>query len=481
MGERTNSPLSILPVELQYQIICLLDPIGLISLSQSNQHFRYLISPGQNEWREWLLSIECREKYGGGTMIYRLFSDGYIEPNWQLSQWQAHRWLCGACLRFLPHTDFDNHSLLRLPYRKPIPGSPAANDTLTSWVPSLHGRNHGREARRAHREKRKLQGPTPADGPSVLARNHEICGYNRQQRRCNECRFQAGQLGPQMSHWSGVMGGTRKVPILRSREVTFDSPLDRYFPRLSDFLTHKKPPFPPRVMRIQREDAVDEPWAMYMVRCPQCETWQELRSFRFGGMFVNWKPSHDGNGELEFWTSLHGDSKRIQLDDVRCNRCFLKTHGREKLAKELWEWLKFAWILQQWKVEGQLGPWWAEGFLKRQKCVGFNKEIRKLTRDIERLPNRRMYALWGYHDIALFRLQHYQTAEMWERMKMQDPQLAQKQEEADFVETKLRQFEENEAHWRFHMEGYKELEENPDLLVDWALSRKRTASGEVLD
>uniref|UniRef100_A0A0B7K5T9 F-box domain-containing protein n=1 Tax=Bionectria ochroleuca TaxID=29856 RepID=A0A0B7K5T9_BIOOC len=62
------SAFQLLAVELQHKIIPHLDPIGLVSLSQSCRYFRRLIDPGRKEFAERLLQVECLERYGGTTL-----------------------------------------------------------------------------------------------------------------------------------------------------------------------------------------------------------------------------------------------------------------------------------------------------------------------------------------------------------------------------------------------------------------------------
>ncbi|KAF5561069.1 cyclin-like f-box [Fusarium phyllophilum] len=123
--------LSDFPNEIQCQIIRLLDPVGLISLSQSSRYFRRLINPQKRHLVERLLQVELLPEHGGPTLTFRS-RDSKLEPSWQDEAWESMRWACTDCLRLLPHKCFDNQSLLRLGYRKPFPQSDAAR-MVTTW------------------------------------------------------------------------------------------------------------------------------------------------------------------------------------------------------------------------------------------------------------------------------------------------------------------------------------------------------------
>lgn len=123
-----------LPAELQCLTICLLDPISLISASQINTHFRRLISPENKHFAQRLIAFEDSLHYGGSNPVFQARGNE-LDSDWNHERWDEIRWTCSECLRLLPHKSFDNHSVLRLVYRKPIPGSPATF-LITSWEPS---------------------------------------------------------------------------------------------------------------------------------------------------------------------------------------------------------------------------------------------------------------------------------------------------------------------------------------------------------
>lgn len=342
-----HAPLqSQLSLEIQINIIQQLDPVGLISLSQTCRFFWNVIRPGRNEFAERLLVIECLERYGGGTSLFYTTSLGKVKLHQALGPWEGQRWACTSCLKLLPHSRFDNRSLLRLRYRKPPPEWPAASLT-TSWVPSLHGRNRGRKARQLTKlsklEEKKIM---VESGQGWPVPDEQRCGYGRRKRRCNECRFKERALTPYLPRsridWEG---GTREVPIVRSRQLLLDSCFHRHFPKLGEVLQCKPPPFPPRVYRPCRWGEAHEPWTLYMIRCPGCEQWKEAYAFRIGPLHVKRTLVHSQNGELKYFWPRNEDQPdsgrgRMPLKDLRCNNCVERQQGREALTEALLFWFR---------------------------------------------------------------------------------------------------------------------------------------------
>ncbi|SCO28490.1 uncharacterized protein FFNC_00363 [Fusarium fujikuroi] len=156
-----------LAVELKEQIIRLVDPIGLISLRQTNLHFRSIIEPQRQQSIERLLALECLPRYGGSLLPFTkcpgkaLWSD----PDLLATQTRS-RWACTGCKRLLPYYHFQYKFLAEVIWRKPPPGSPATK-IITSWEPGL-----GRIARVV-----TPLTPLPADGGrSIQDRYNLIVG-----------------------------------------------------------------------------------------------------------------------------------------------------------------------------------------------------------------------------------------------------------------------------------------------------------------
>ncbi|KAK8064999.1 hypothetical protein PG997_011746 [Apiospora hydei] len=364
-----------LPVELWCSIFRLLDPVGLIAASQACPEFRRIIKPGRVHCVERLLALECQAEHGGPVPIFRP-RDYELEPAWEDAAWTRMRWACAGCMRLLPDAAFDNHSLLRLGYRKPAPGTPGSR-AVTSWDPSANGlphrqwRGENRDKTRAREKQvRKQYGIAhtwnwgiPKDSQDPLQRlmsfqdaglaefrhcgleyfqcmdieeerdmfdraataiEAERMGHRRHLRRCNECRWRRGEMkvhrlptGDVGWRHSGPNVGTADVPIVRSRQVLLPSALDRWFPGWSSVF-------------------LNGPWTLYMVRCPDCARWQELRAFRCGDVFHKWQPTATREAAFENW-----DGERITdkyIDGLTCNACFRAKHGDERLARELGRW-----------------------------------------------------------------------------------------------------------------------------------------------
>ncbi|KAF5633372.1 uncharacterized protein FTJAE_7188 [Fusarium tjaetaba] len=360
--------LSDFPNEIQCQIIRLLDPIGLISLSQSSRHFKRLINPQKRHLVERLLQIELLTEHGGPTLTFRS-RDSRLEPSWQDEAWESMRWACTDCLRLLPHKCFDSQSLLRLGYRKPHPSSDAARMITTwehrpNWRPQ-HRLLRGSEAYRFDKSRRALYffavtkgvmcdvDGDPAehldnldvtvlvgfeklfekefrdmddeeqlelfDGIALSIEN-DYCGNKRYRRACNECRFRKGVF---TCHRSTGFRGSTKFPAVPCRRASFEKDLDRHFPGFLGALRSKEP-------SARKANAREYLYPMYMARCTRCEGWQEIRSFRIEGLL------HGG------WRhSLHGEVEMFGRDwDVMCcNRCFVDTKGRDELAGHLKKWI----------------------------------------------------------------------------------------------------------------------------------------------
>ncbi|VUC28196.1 unnamed protein product [Clonostachys rosea] len=371
-----------LPRELLIDIVIKLDPIGLISLSQASRYFRAFISPSRRDFVERLLQLELTEEYGGSPFEFHARYHQRLQLFWAGEQWQAIRWACTGCMRLLSHVHFDNKSLLRLKYRKPSSRSP--DKILTTWLPTLRGMHwhsrrqqdiHDQEKERTRRKRYHIAGsyvPYQLVNPSEIHFNLEAlrelgfegledldnrqflalsgkdrleifdrniksieserCGWKRHSRKCNECKYQENQLGRR----ADGCGGTPIFPIQTSRKIRFPFSLHRYFPNYWTWLQTDLMTPSTSGLFLDPIRGFDKYWTLYMVRCPGCQRWQEMRAFRLRGPSHKWKPKIGFMVGSKYEQRL--EISRALLDHIRCNTCFARVHGRWGLGAALSNW-----------------------------------------------------------------------------------------------------------------------------------------------
>ncbi|KAK1759962.1 hypothetical protein QBC47DRAFT_373362 [Echria macrotheca] len=322
-----------LPLELVWEVIGFLDPISLITLSQTCRCLRYVIQPNRGHFVQRLLALELLPEYGGIVPKFRS-RDNELVPSWDSPEWDRNLYACGGCMKLRHHMHFDNHSILRLKWRKPPLDSLEARK-LTDWGPPSESRRHvvGFSRRRtmpdedleyARRLYHGVANGEVLDRGTLLridmedmklfdlvaeGAEREVCGRHRHQRRCHDCRLQLGYFSrPTDQH------GTADAPIVRSRMRAFPDFLERYFPGLFAPLSPKRTPRNFRVWHVRRTISL----ALYMAFCVGCKTWQEFASFRKYSGDVNYKPLDQDPD----WPVL-------------CCYCSLRTIGRESFTAEL--------------------------------------------------------------------------------------------------------------------------------------------------
>ncbi|KAJ5447429.1 Actin-binding FH2 [Penicillium cf. griseofulvum] len=518
--------LGLLPVEILCSIFRLLDPIGLISISQTNSKFRTVVQPQRIHFLERLLELECCEEVGGVTPIFQS-KDSHLHPNLSSKEWHAMRWACSICLQMLPHTAFDNNYILRLQYRKPLPGSPAAN-SYTSWEPTKKweprkpyrlykqqsdSRDEDRKIRRRYDLASKcntlrlnnpvrdrtarlasfqdsgmttFQGFSLDEYCSITQEEEQVlldyearliekerCGFKRHLRKCNECCFQRGDLS------SVVRGGPDKTPVIRSRQLRFDTSLDRLFPGISAIMRSARPANAPFQNRFHY-DAFDGLWSMYMVRCHGCSRWQELRAFRLGSTFIHWKPT---SSEFQNWD----EAKIIGtcVDGPSCNHCFAKDHGRDMFRVVLGKWLDLCLESERRRLAFTLlGAW--ERLLKRYRKlekVTPIKEVKAVVLDV--MPVVAKVATHDYlridlADILTLRPAYHKWVTAWENLHPADRSFLEHSawdESCKHFWLWFENYDAIEAHLIWVIQCQEEMMEKDkgDDLVDWALSREGSA------
>ncbi|KAL4782590.1 hypothetical protein BJX76DRAFT_287131 [Aspergillus varians] len=518
-------PLDTLPIEIQCSIIRVLNPIALISLSQTSTHFRNIINPTKAHHIERLLALECLSEFGGPQIHFSRL--GIPTPDRNSPEWEANRWACTGCLQLLPQQAFTNQALSRLRYRKPLPGSPATR-RYTSWEPtSLASRRGSRSLKdhqiSRHSEERQLRRryasattESLGGGLATLGRQTDLwtrlneiedselaefeatsytgvqgmsdgregeifdrdayaveflrAGSNRHVRRCIECRFRRGEFRGCAGRARGTIG-TVNVPIVVGRKKSFDTVVDRYFPGLSDMMESQRPVDNAPVFVVYREDALDLPWTMYRVRCPGCAQWKELRAFRVGGLWPRWKPVDNGGTHDQYGDWDDTDITEESLDGMRCNHCFLKSNGRDALGAKLVEWLEFLVTheLQQMAqnlVRGLEHLFrWSGSAPKKEK-----RQIKALVYDIRSLFGQQVPDL-TYADVASLR-------HLWGKW-MARGKVAPRWVHADkwFMDC-VNYYDESEAMW-FWLKRFKQEIREPGkggILVDWVLNRDETVT-----
>ncbi|KAH8646119.1 hypothetical protein BX600DRAFT_443928 [Xylariales sp. PMI_506] len=519
-----------LPVEVLASIFRLLDPVGLISISQCSRAFRALIQPKRIHFVERLLQAECLEQHGGRPFHFR-GRDNACDPTWSADNedLESIRWACAVCMRCLPHINFDNHSILRLDYRKPPAGSPAAT-AATSWEPSGQAAKNGdRQAAMGYRAGIKAMrrryaiavtgnwGINHQSQPSnqrlssfleagmkvfegftvdtfsqllsgqeqelfdreALAVEEQYVSPKRARRACNECRFKRGDFrrGPRRDGESRegdwrhreLNAGTELVPIIRSRPVMCVNAVERYFPKFWVALENgNRPVSDPPLLRIYRENVTVQPWATFMTRCPGCAQWKELRSMRCGGTFPHWSP--DPVRRLSNW-----DKERMSpelINGLLCNPCFAEKHGRDALGKVLCEW----WMsLVKWHMmtlNSRL-DWWSYVRNRKSyyKLAGCWEEVKKEV--LEGLPQAAITDEWALANLALLRERHDRYVKIHERMIAEGAELPRADD--DWTLSWLYKYEDTEAYWVWLWRCREELQRNPQALVPWALGEIPTS------
>ncbi|KAH6886946.1 hypothetical protein B0T10DRAFT_490523 [Thelonectria olida] len=521
--------LDLLPTELQCSIVRLLEPISLISISQTNTHFRHLVNPQKKHFVERLLALESLVDYGGETLVFRS-RDNQLTPNWMDERWDAMRWACTDCLRLLPHRCFDNHSILRLRYRKPIPGSPAA-DLVTTWEPVESSSSSrirrqklpfkdsftsekrlrrrylfsvtseeffffspgGHSLRSTMLEKYQECGMagfeelsphqfgelTPQKmlqmmDDNALAVELERCGNKRRFRRCNECRYLGGQLEPGLNneHY-----GTLQVPIVKSRQIMFGSMIERYFPGIWDYLLADQHLSKEPLFRIRRRAQHQQPWAMYMVRCPRCAGWKELREFRIGGTFHLWAPILIPNSQRAYMNWDDREMSESLLDESRCNACVAKIHDRNVLGQMLLSWITRLIDLWLMGCTRYLKHGWSNTkSVMKDMPREYQHEIEHLIETTPCLQQDDREHIATEADVALLRLRLEQWMSFWDRMKLSTvydwglDNLGMAHVDNTNVSWK-RNFDETEAEWRELTTLKNGIKQRPEALAEWALSR----------
>jgi hypothetical protein len=302
-----------------------------------------------------------------------------------------------------------------------------------------------------------------------------LAGYNRHHRWCLECRFQRGEF----RGCSGVGGGigTPNVPIVPGRQEWFGTVVDRYFPGVSDALGMERPPFNAPVFVIYRENAMERPWTLHRVRCPGCTRWQELRAFRFGGIYPRWEPREmpllRGNIDWYYNWDMTPVKDKV-LDNLRCNRCYVAEYGCDTLRKELVKWLTSLIDAQLAEFTGNLRA----GFNQLLRRFGSASKAdkastKRLVWDLRSLLNKNGVDVTRTY-VALLRQRRMEWLDLFPRVRDGKRYGNGLWFEPDnFFWQWVELYEESEAIW-FWLKELSDViqeEDNAGSLVDWALAR----------
>lgn len=555
-----------LPIELQSQVLRLLDPIALISFSQTCQQFRNTIRPTRQHFVERLLAVECLEEAGGPLLHFRA-RDNAQEPAWEDGKINDMRWTCTHCLRLLPHMRFDNHSLLRLGFRKPPPGSPAALP-CTSWEPndqvvSRTVQHRRRAASKAEMKRLRRQyaiavtlnwgrsrqsqsafdrltdfqnaemEPFTALSTTEFASlntfeetkllddvatsvEREMCGYKRRLRKCNECRYQLGDLRSHMvtpspvtpgviqSYLAGANLGTTAVPIVRSRQLYIGTRTHRYFPSfLKDMPSwapeaDKAPNF-----RIYRQDSRDDVFTNYMIRCPGCASWKEMANFRCGNHWPKWWPAGQHRWGDNLWNNWDGVPITLDfINKLRCHTCYASDHGRDALAKVLIQWYTECLISDLWQLQRHLSLGWSlawdsldsermryvqpgEWFASQRYHFEIRAEVMADLPWTDPHDKRKGISYIGLDTEALQTLSrgHKRLEEKWGTWYKQKPNTVEDptSEWNDWFNSWMKGYGSLNAQWIWLGDCKHEILKRPEAIVEWALGDNGNVDVQVSD
>ncbi|KAK2686059.1 hypothetical protein QWA68_015307 [Fusarium oxysporum] len=277
------------------------------------------------------------------------------------------------------------------------------------------------------------------------------CGKKRHLRNCNECRFRKGVLYTQFRGFRG----TRQFPVVPTRQAFFATVLDRYFPGFLNTLKCKGP-------SVKLPGVYDQLYTMYMARCTRCKSWQEIRSFRIGGRYHSWRPS------IRWDTMLPVQG----FDKSCCNTCLVDSRGQGELADSLGKWFVAMLNDRLHYLSSQLSkPLNSHQYTPVKRLPGIEAAEWKLLLEqtpwFDRDPNFRL----SNKDVDLINIRRGQRKDLLDKAKNSDDEKWQYLVLEELYDDWVRNSAATEQQWRWLMACKEEVEDNPELLVDWALNR----------
>lgn len=114
-----------LPVELYLHLLPLLDSVTYIAFAQSCRLFRSITVTESYHFVQRLLILELDPLYGGPVPVFNVSGNVQL-PRFVDSAWERLRYACAGCLRLRHFSQFAPRYTFKLPFRKPRPWEPAA-------------------------------------------------------------------------------------------------------------------------------------------------------------------------------------------------------------------------------------------------------------------------------------------------------------------------------------------------------------------
>lgn len=317
-----STSLRTLPPEIRISIAGHLDAKSLLALSLTCILFRHQIQFTSDQRLQILLQLELLDRYGGKIRVYGRRPENGGErfaTAQQIADWGRFRWACSGCLRLLPHLEFDNRFVFGRSYQKPVHTRP--NDHVWSWDSRLDEVD------------RRLLGS----------------GEKRHLRQCNECLSRGSSSSlryvDEFCLGSAVTAPpdlSRRIPVANSRRIRCASATNRFFPGFLDFLSRsldesKEVPSKRALQYLGYHSRLYSvrSFKCYLLRCPSCERWKELRSFPVPCNVSCWSVDTESAKERLFVSS----DRVLQFDEhhpinLGCMACLVaQGNGYDSIAE----------------------------------------------------------------------------------------------------------------------------------------------------
>ncbi|CAI6091913.1 unnamed protein product, partial [Clonostachys chloroleuca] len=160
------------------------------------------------------------------------------------------------------------------------------------------------------------------------------------------------------------------------------------------------------------------------------------------------------------------------LNGIRCNACFAQAHGREELAAALWSW--FFRLLAKHQPELERDTFWGWDQI-RELLPSFPSEIQPAVRSILQAESVASQGSTVLHPSSLEIIQslHGRFMGIWDGMP--EPLASQLKGRNSRIERWCRGFKALTDYLAWLHASTREIQENPQVLVDWALSQDGNA------